>query len=228
MMGLYYWDMKYWLYILPGLLLAMYAQGKIRENFEHYSKVYNRHQLTGRSLAERILKKYGMYDVKIERIRGNLTDHYDPSAMTLRLSEGVYDSTSIAALGIAAHEVGHAIQHEESYGPLRFRNALVPLAGLGSNLSYFLIFIGLMFYGPLLRLGIALFAITVLFQLLTLPVEYDASHRAKVLLRDGVLDASEMVGVEKILSAAALTYVASLLTAAGTLLRLLSLGRRND
>lgn len=228
MMGLYYWDMKYWLYILPGLLLAMYAQGKIRENFEHYSKVYNRHQLTGRSLAERILKKYGMYDVKIERIRGTLTDHYDPSAMTLRLSEGVYDSTSIAALGIAAHEVGHAIQHEESYGPLRFRNALVPLAGLGSNLSYFLIFIGLMFYGPLLRLGIALFAITVLFQLLTLPVEYDASHRAKVLLRDGVLDASEMVGVEKILSAAALTYVASLLTAAGTLLRLLSLGRRND
>ncbi len=227
MYGMYY-NLDYLIYILPGFLLALYAQSKIRANFDKYSRVTNREGLTGRSVAEAILKNHGIYDVTIDRVRGSLTDHYDPSHKLLRLSDPVYDSTSIAALGIAAHECGHAIQHHESYAPLSMRNAIVPAANLGSNLSFVFIFIGLFAFQPLLKLGIALFAITVLFQLLTLPVEYNASHRAKVILADGILSGEEMVGVERILSAAALTYVASLLTAIGTLLRFISLGRRRD
>lgn len=227
MYGMYYnWD--YLIYILPGFLLALYAQSKIKTNFDKYSRVTNREGLTGRSVAEMILKGHGIYDVRVDRVRGSLTDHYDPTQKVLRLSDPVYDSTSIAALGIAAHECGHAIQHNESYAPLKFRNAIVPAANLGSNLSFFLIFIGLFAFEPLIKLGIALFAITVLFQLMTLPVEYDASRRAKAILADGVLSGEEMVGAERILSAAALTYVASLLTAIGTLLRFISLGRRRD
>ncbi|MFR6436965.1 MAG: zinc metallopeptidase [Peptoniphilaceae bacterium] len=227
MYGMYYnWD--YLIYILPGFLLALYAQSKIKTNFDKYSRITNREGLNGRSVAEMILKGHGIYDVRVDRVRGSLTDHYDPTQKVLRLSDPVYDSTSIAALGIAAHECGHAIQHNESYAPLKFRNAIVPAANLGSNLSFFLIFIGLFAFEPLMKLGIALFAITVLFQLMTLPVEYDASRRAKAILADGVLSGEEMVGVERILSAAALTYVASLLTAIGTLLRFISLGRRRD
>lgn len=227
MYGMYY-NLDYLIYILPGFLLALYAQSKIRANFDKYSRVTNREGLTGRSVAEAILRNHGIYDVTIDRVRGSLTDHYDPSHKVLRLSDPVYDSTSIAALGIAAHECGHAIQHHESYAPLSMRNAIVPAANLGSNLSFIFILIGLFAFQPLLNIGIALFAITVLFQLLTLPVEYNASHRAKVILADGILSGEEMVGVERILSAAALTYVASLLTAIGTLLRFLSLGRRRD
>ena len=227
MYGMYYnWD--YLIYILPGFLLALYAQSKIKTNFDKYSRITNREGLTGRSVAEMILRGHGIYDVRVDRVRGRLTDHYDPTQKVLRLSDPVYDSTSIAALGIAAHECGHAIQHNESYAPLKFRNAIVPAANLGSNLSFLLIFIGLFAFEPLMKLGIALFAITVLFQLMTLPVEYDASRRAKAILADGVLSGEEMVGVERILSAAALTYVASLLTAIGTLLRFISLGRRRD
>ena len=227
MYGMYY-NLDYLIYILPGFLLALYAQSKIKTNFDKYSRVTNREGLTGRSVAEMILRGHGIYDVRVDRVRGSLTDHYDPTQKVLRLSDPVYDSTSIAALGIAAHECGHAIQHNESYAPLKFRNAIVPAANLGSNLSFFLIFIGLFAFEPLIKLGIALFAITVLFQLMTLPVEYDASRRAKAILADGVLSGEEMVGVERILSAAALTYVASLLTAIGTLLRYISLGRRRD
>ena len=227
MYGMYYnWD--YLIYILPGFLLALYAQSKIKTNFDKYSRITNREGLTGRSVAEMILRGHGIYDVRVDRVRGSLTDHYDPTQKVLRLSDPVYDSTSIAALGIAAHECGHAIQHNESYAPLKFRNAIVPAANLGSNLSFLLIFIGLFAFEPLMKLGIALFAITVLFQLMTLPVEYDASRRAKAILADGVLSGEEIVGVERILSAAALTYVASLLTAIGTLLRFISLGRRRD
>lgn len=227
MYGMYYnWD--YLIYILPGFLLALYAQSKIKTNFDKYSRITNREGLTGRSVAEMILRGHGIYDVRVDRVRGSLTDHYDPSNKVLRLSDPVYDSTSIAALGIAAHECGHAIQHNESYAPLKFRNAIVPAANLGSNLSFLFILIGLFAFEPLMKLGIALFAITVLFQLMTLPVEYDASRRAKAILADGVLSGEEMVGVERILSTAALTYVASLLTAIGTLLRFISLGRRRD
>lgn len=227
MYGMYY-NLDYLIYILPGFLLALYAQSKIKTNFDKYSRISNGEGLTGRSVAEMILKGHGIYDVAVDRVRGSLTDHYDPAHKVLRLSDPVFDSTSIAALGIAAHECGHAIQHHESYAPLKFRNAIVPAANLGSNLSFLFIFIGLFAFEPLIKLGIALFAITVLFQLLTLPVEYDASRRAKAILANGVLSGEEMVGVERILSAAALTYVASLLTAIGTLLRFISLGRRRD
>lgn len=228
MYGYYGYDIQYLMYLLPGMLLAMYAQAKIKTNFETYSKISNSKGLTGEMTARQILSSYHIDNVRVERVKGSLTDHYDPTQNVLRLSDSVHDSTSIAAVGVAAHEVGHAIQHNIGYAPLKFRNAIVPAANIGSNLSFLFVFIGLMAFRPLLKIGIALFAITVLFQLLTLPVEYDASRRAKVILRDGILSGQEMEGVEKVLSAAALTYVASLVTAIGTLLRFLSLDRRHD
>lgn len=228
MYGYYGYDIQYLMYLLPGMLLAMYAQAKIKTNFETYSKISNSKGLTGEMAARQILSSYHIDDVRVERVKGSLTDHYDPTQNVLRLSDSVFDSTSIAAVGVAAHEVGHAIQHNIGYAPLKFRNAIVPAANIGSNLSFLFVFIGLMAFRPLLKIGIALFAITVLFQLLTLPVEYDASRRAKIILRDGILSGQEMEGVEKVLSAAALTYVASLVTAIGTLLRFLSLDRRRD
>lgn len=228
MYGYYGYDIQYLMYLLPGMLLAMYAQAKIKTNFETYSKISNSKGLTGEMTARQILSSYHIDDVRVERVKGSLTDHYDPTQNVLRLSDSVHDSTSIAAVGVAAHEVGHAIQHNIGYAPLKFRNAIVPAANIGSNLSFLFVFIGLMAFRPLLKIGIALFAITVLFQLLTLPVEYDASRRAKVILRDGILSGQEMEGVEKVLSAAALTYVASLVTAIGTLLRFLSLDRRRN
>lgn len=228
MYGYYGYDIQYLMYLLPGMLLAMYAQAKIKTNFETYSKISNSKGLTGEMTARQILSSYHIDNVRVERVKGSLTDHYDPTQNVLRLSDSVHDSTSIAAVGVAAHEVGHAIQHNIGYAPLKFRNAIVPAANIGSNLSFLFVFIGLMAFRPLLKIGIALFAITVLFQLLTLPVEYDASRRAKVILRDGILSGQEMEGVEKVLSAAALTYVASLVTAIGTLLRFLSLDRRRD
>lgn len=221
----------YLIYILPGLLLAMYAQSTISSNYRKYSQVDNGTGLNGKEIAERILNKRGMNDVQIEQIPGKLTDHYDPSSKVLRLSEGVYRSTSVAAAGIAAHEVGHAIQHQEGYMYLRLRSILVPAASIGSHLSYFLIAIGMFFQNYLIDLGIALFAIVVLFQLITLPVEYNASNRAKHELESGLISPIKMEGIEKVLSAAALTYVASLLTALGTLLRLLAItggSRRSD
>lgn len=228
MYGYYGYDIQYLMYLLPGMLLAMYAQAKIKTNFETYSKISNSKALTGEMTARQILSSYHIDNVRVERVKGSLTDHYDPTQNVLRLSDSVHDSTSIAAVGVAAHEVGHAIQHNIGYAPLKFRNAIVPAANIGSNLSFLFVFIGLMAFRPLLKIGIALFAITVLFQLLTLPVEYDASRRAKVILRDGILSGQEMEGVERVLSAAALTYVASLVTAIGTLLRFLSLDRRRD
>ncbi|CAC9924895.1 putative neutral zinc metallopeptidase [Aedoeadaptatus nemausensis] len=228
MYGYYGYDIQYLMYLLPGMLLAMYAQAKIKTNFETYSKISNSKGLTGEMTARQILSSYHIDNVRVERVKGSLTDHYDPTQNVLRLSDSVHDSTSIAAVGVAAHEAGHAIQHNIGYAPLKFRNAIVPAANIGSNLSFLFVFIGLMAFRPLLKIGIALFAITVLFQLLTLPVEYDASRRAKVILRDGILSGQEMEGVEKVLSAAALTYVASLVTAIGTLLRFLSLDRRRD
>lgn len=228
MYGLYFYDINYLIYLLPGLLLGLYAQSKIKHNFSTYSRINNKRGLTGEEVARMILDRYNIRDVRVERVRGNLTDHYDPTDKILRLSDPVFQSHSIAALGVAAHEAGHAIQHHSAYAPLKFRNAIVPMASIGSNLSFFFVFLGLFAFDSFLKIGIILFAITVLFQLLTLPVEYNASNRAKAILRDGVLSDDEMVGVEKILSAAALTYVASLVSAIGTLLRFLSLGRSRD
>ncbi|MDD7362943.1 MAG: zinc metallopeptidase [Peptoniphilus sp.] len=228
MYGYYGYDIYYLIYLLPGMLLAMYAQAKIKHNFDTYSRIYNSKGLTGAETADMILRGNDIRDVRIERVKGSLTDHYDPVNRVLRLSETVYGSESIAALGVAAHEAGHAIQHHTQYVPLKLRNAIVPAANIGSNFSFLLVFLGLFASNTLLKWGIALFAITVLFQLLTLPVEYNASRRAKAILSEGILSREEMVGVEKVLSAAALTYVASLVAAIGTLLRFLSFDRRRD
>ncbi|WP_370631501.1 zinc metallopeptidase [Peptoniphilus sp. KCTC 25270] len=217
------YNLEYLIYILPGLILAMYAQSKISSNYAKYSRVNSGTGKTGREVAREILDRNGLYTVQIERISGNLTDHYDPRSKVLRLSQGVYDSTSVAALGIAAHEVGHAVQDAENYGFLKLRNVLVPAANFGSQFAFILVALGIFFQNFLVELGVALFAIAVLFQLITLPVEYDASNRAKEELQTIIYSEEGTVGVRKVLSAAALTYVASLLTALGTLLRLLSI-----
>lgn len=217
------YNLEYLIYILPGLILAMYAQSKISSNYAKYSRVNSGTGKTGREVAREILDRNGLYTVQIERIGGNLTDHYDPRSKVLRLSQGVYDSTSVAALGIAAHEVGHAVQDAENYGFLKLRNVLVPAANFGSQFAFILVALGIFFQNFLVELGVALFAIAVLFQLITLPVEYDASNRAKEELQTIIYSEEGTVGVRKVLSAAALTYVASLLTALGTLLRLLSI-----
>ncbi|MDO5300984.1 MAG: zinc metallopeptidase [Tissierellia bacterium] len=220
---------SYWIYVLPGLLLGMYAQAKIRAAYGTYSKIANRRGITGAQLALDMLHRGGIYDVQIERIQGTLTDHYDPRSHTLRLSNGVHDADSIAALGIAAHEVGHAMQHAQAYAPLRIRNAIVPMANIGSRFAFMLVFIGMFFRSSLIDLGILLFAFTFLFQLITLPVELNATRRAKSVLSRDYLTDSEMEGVHKVLGAAALTYVAALVSSLGTLLHLLNLsGRRRN
>lgn len=219
------YNLEYLVYLLPGLLLAFYAQSKVSSNFSKYSKVNSKTGMTGREVARRILDNNGLKSVSIEPISGNLTDHYDPRNKVLRLSESVYGSYSIAAAGIAAHEVGHALQDKEGYSFLKFRNTLVPVANFGSHFSYILILIGIVIqnFSFLVEIGIALFATVVLFQLVTLPVEFNASNRAKKQLSKGIISEDTMAGVDKVLSAAALTYVASLLTALGTLLRLLAI-----
>ena len=189
--------------------------------------------MTGAQAAERILRQSGIYDVRIEHISGNLTDHYDPSNKVLRLSDSVYGSTSVAAIGVAAHECGHAVQHQVGYAPLSIRSALVPVANFGSSLSWPIFVAGLIFsIGPLLDIGIILFLAAVLFQVVTLPVEFNASARAIRLLDScGILGQQEIGGTKKVLTAAALTYVASLAASILQLLRLLILAggrRRND
>lgn len=222
---------NYLIYILPGLLLAFYAQARISSNYEKYSNILNSTGLTGKEVAKKILDRNNLSFIEIENISGHLTDHYDPRSKVLRLSQSVYDSKSIAAAGIAAHEVGHALQHAEGYLFLRIRNILVPAANFGSHFSYILIAVGIFFQNFLVDIGVALFAIVVLFQLITLPVEFNASNRAKIQLSNGIIKEENMYGVNKVLTAAALTYVASLLTAIGTLLRLLAVAngsrRRN-
>lgn len=221
------------LIVLPGLILAMIAQAGVSGTFAKFQKVPAHVGLTGAMLARRMLDSRGLDDVAIERVNGNLSDHYDPSARVLRLSEGVYDSTSIAALGVAAHESGHALQDQEHYAPLKLRTAIVPAVGFSSNLSWPIFLVGLIFsWQPLLLAGILLFSLAVLFSLVTLPVEFNASSRALATLSSGgYLDQEEMQGATKVLRAAALTYVAAAVGAILQLLRLLLLagaGRRRD
>jgi Zn-dependent membrane protease YugP len=221
------------LIVLPGLILAMIAQAGVSGTFAKFQRVPARIGLTGAMLARRMLDGRGLNDVTIERVNGKLSDHYDPSARVLRLSEGVYDSTSIAALGVAAHETGHALQDQEHYAPLKLRTAIVPAVGFGSNLSWPIFLVGLIFsWQPLLLAGIILFALAVLFSLITLPVEFNASSRALATLSSGgYLDDEEMRGASKVLRAAAMTYVAAAVGAILQLIRLLLLagvGRRRD
>lgn len=221
-------DIYYIILVVPTLLLSMYAQYLVTTTFAKYSKVASKKGITGRQAAEYLMYSNKINDVKIQAIQGSLTDHYDPSAKVLRLSQPVYGQTSIAAIGVAAHETGHAIQHKTGYGPLVLRSSLVPLANIGSGAGPMLAILGIILgYGLLINIGLILFGCAVLFYLVTLPVEMDASARAiKILRSSGTLNEEELAGVKKVLTAAAMTYVASALTAVANLARFILLSKR--
>jgi Zn-dependent membrane protease YugP len=212
------------------MILALYAQNKVKSTYGHYSRLHSGNRLTGAEVARLLLDKEGLEQIKITQTRGYLTDHYDPRAGVVRLSPQVYHDNSLAALGIAAHEVGHAIQHHNGYAPLGIRNAIVPLANFGSRAAFPLFFMGFLFSGGLgflMDVGIAIFLFTVLFQIITMPVEFNASKRAVAILENGgYLQGEELNGAKKVLNAAALTYVAALAVALAHLFRLLMLRGR--
>ena len=221
--------------VLIGVVLSLLASARVKSTFAKYERIRNSAGLTGRDAAERILHGAGIYDVRIERVSGSLTDHYDPRNKVLRLSDSTYHSMSVSAVGVAAHECGHAIQHAVNYAPIRWRGALVPVANFGSTIAWPLIMIGLFITGDssslLINLGIIAFSFAVLFHLVTLPVEFNASNRAiRILGSNGMMSREEVGSVKKVLGAAALTYVASAATAILQLLRILILtgGRRDD
>ncbi|MBU5482727.1 zinc metallopeptidase [Clostridium sp. MSJ-11] len=214
--------------LLPALLISAWAQMKISSTYEKYSRLRSSNGYTGAQVARRLLDGHGLHDVPIEIVRGKLTDHYDPRSRVMRLSSEVYHGTSVAAIGVAAHETGHAFQHEERYSPLVIRNSIVPVANISSRLSWVIFFVGLVFSIPsLLEVGIYLFLGVVIFQLITLPVEFNASNRAmNVLEGTGILYGEEADGARKVLRAAAMTYVAAAITAISQLLRLIALSNR--
>lgn len=224
----YGFDYTYFIYILPGLILAFYAQAKISSAYEKYKKIGSSTNLSGAEVAREILDRNGLNYVKINLVNGKLSDHYDPRDKTLNLSRDVYYKNSIASVSIAAHEVGHAIQDSVEYVPLKVRATLVPLANLGTQLSFFLIIFGFFFSVFFIKLGIALFFFAVLFQIVTLPVEFNASNRAKKELANGIISEEDLIGTREVLNAAALTYVASTIVAIGQFLRLLSIFGRRD
>ncbi|MDR1837790.1 MAG: zinc metallopeptidase [Treponema sp.] len=218
-------DIYYLILVVPTIILSFLAQILVKSTFAKYSKVFCSRKITGVDAAALLMRVNNISDVKVEAVSGSLTDHYDPSAKKLRLSEPVYGSSSIAAVGVAAHETGHAIQHAVSWGPLGMRSAFVPIANIGSSIGPWLAIVGLSLSFPLLiNIGIILFSGAVFFYVITLPVEFNASNRAIVILRfNNVLSEEELKGVKKVLTAAAMTYVASALTAIMNLLRLLLL-----
>lgn len=228
-----FFDPVYLLFTLPGILLGLWASAKTKLTFDRYSRVESLNRVTGASAALRLLANAGIRDVRVEETQGFLSDHYDPAGKVLRLSPGVYRSDSIAAIGVACHEAGHAIQHAQGYAALGLRSSLVPVVNLASPGAYIFFVIGLFLHSPaLLWLGIACFGMAVLFSLVTLPVEYDASRRARQLMVSaGIVTQSEAKGAGEVLSAAFLTYVASAVTALLTLLYFLFrsglLGRRD-
>ncbi|MBP5176863.1 MAG: zinc metallopeptidase [Treponema sp.] len=233
-------DWYYLVLVVPTLILSLVASHLVKSRFEEYDRVASRKGVTGAQAAQILLQANGISDVRIRHIGGDLTDNYDSSDRTLNLSSSTYSSTSIAAVGVAAHETGHAIQHKTGYGPLGLRHSLYPVANIGSRFGPTLAIIGLIFgaatqnqslygiCGLITKIGIILYTAAVLFYLVTLPVEFDASRRALVILREtGTLDSQELEGVRKVLWAAAMTYVASALTAAASLIRLVLISRRN-
>jgi len=223
-----FFDPLYFILVMPAIIFSMWAQHKVTSSFNRYSQMPTEKGLTGAAAAIEILRQAGVMDVTVERTPGHLTDHFDPRDNVIRLSESVYDSTSVAAVGVAAHEAGHAIQYAEHYAPIKIRTAIIPMTNIGSKLSVPLIFIGLfMGMAGLINLGIALFGMVVLFQLITLPVEFDASRRALATL-DGyaMLTVDEVEGSKKVLTAAALTYVGALAVSLAQLLRFLAMRRR--
>lgn len=214
--------------LLPALLISAWAQMRINSTYEKYSRIRSANGYTGAQVARRLLDSHGLHDVPIELVRGKLTDHYDPRNRVMRLSSEVYHGTSVAAIGIAAHETGHAYQHEERYSPLVIRNTIVPVVNLGSNLSWVIFFFGMIFSIPsLLTVGILLFLGVVVFQLITLPVEFNASNRAMdVLEASGILYGEEVTGARKVLKVAAMTYIAAAIASIAQLLRLIALSNR--
>ena len=231
----YGFDMTYVILVLPCIILSLWASARVNSTFKKYSNQFSRRRITGAEAAQRVLHANGVRDVRIERVSGNLTDHYDPRANVIRLSDGVYDSTSTAAIGVACHEAGHAVQYARNYAPIKLRAAIIPITNIGSKLAMPLILIGLLltflesasyFF---VYAGIACFGLSLVFQLVTLPVEFNASRRAMEAIADtDILTSEEQVGARKTLSAAAMTYVAATAVALAQLLRLLMIfgGRR--
>lgn len=230
MYGYYGIDMSYIVLVMPAILFSLWAQTKVNSTFSKYQRVRCYSGYTGAQIARRILDENGLSNVRVERVSGSLTDHYDPRTHVVRLSDSVYASDSVAAIGVAAHETGHAVQHATGYGPLGLRNAIIPLTNFGSKLSMPLILLGLILNSYTLAMtGIIAFSMVALFQLITLPVEFNASRRAMRTLSNGMLSDRELGGARQVLTAAALTYVAALLVSAMQLLRLLLLvNRRRD
>lgn len=227
----YHFDPTY-LLVLIGAVLSIIASARVNSTFNKYAKVRSMSGMTGAQTAEAILRSRGIYDVRVEHIRGNLTDHYDPSKKVVRLSDNVYSATSVAAIGVAAHECGHVMQHHEGYAPLKIRAALVPAANIGSKLGIPVIILGLILGSNpvLINIGIWVFSLAVLFQIVTLPVEFDASKRALVCIEQyGIVTSDERKKSARVLKAAAYTYVAAAAASILQLLRLVMLfGRRND
>jgi Zn-dependent membrane protease YugP len=232
-----YFDPVYFIFLLPGLALSLWASFRVKSAFNKYSKVPVSTGLTGAQAARAMLDRAGLHNVKIGRAHGLLSDHYNPANRSLALSEAVHDSNSVAAVGVATHEAGHAIQHAKNYGPLTLRSMLVPTANIGSTLGYIVMVVGLMLSTggnhTIFLIGVALFSMVILFQLVTLPVEFDASNRAKdLVIANGIVSRHEREGMDRVLNAAALTYVAaavsSLLTLLYFLFRAGLLGGRSD
>lgn len=228
---MFFFDPLYLLFALPGLLLGFYAQSRVRSSFDKYSRVRSATGITGAQAARRILDANGLQNVAVERVNGFLSDHYDPRGKVLRLSQQVYETPSLAAVGVAAHEAGHAIQDQKRYAPLQLRSALVPGVQIGGWVGPLIFFAGLFFNTTIAWIGLGVFALTVVFALVTLPVEFDASRRAKQLLTTtGILAPQELQGVNRVLDAAALTYVAAAIQAVMTLAyyAFILMGRRDD
>ena len=231
-----FFDWTYVVIVMPFVVLSMIASASVNSTFKKYGKQFSRRGITGAQAAERVLRSNGVFGVRIERVAGNLTDHYDPKANVIRLSDSVYDSTSTAAIGVACHEAGHAVQYAQNYGPIKLRAAIIPITNIGSKLAMPRILIGLLltiseqFSVMFVYLGIACFGLSVVFQLVTLPVEFNASRRAMQAIESGeILTPEEQKGARKTLTAAAMTYVAATAVALAQLLRLvLIFGRRRD
>ena len=233
--GFFYFDWTI-LILIPAMIFAIVAQIMVKSTFEKYNKVRNFRGMSGAEAARRVLDRNGLYDVKIERVRGHLTDHYDPRTNVIRLSEATHDSVSVAAIGVAAHEAGHAVQHATGYFPIKVRSAIIPVTQIGSQLAMPIFLLGILLSyaqyitpevgGAIMGAGILLFSLTAFFQLVTLPVEFNASSRAlKVLEETEILYGEELSGAKKVLSAAAMTYVAALASSLASLFRLILIAR---
>lgn len=228
-MPYFFYDYSYIIFVLPVIIASLIVQAKLKSTYSKFSKIQNVRGITGAQAAKMVLDYYGINDVNIIHSAGNLTDAYDPTKKVIRLSDGVFDRASVAAVGIACHEAGHAAQHAEKYAPIKIRNSILPVCNIGSTISIPLLIAGIFFgFEPLVWIGIGFFSFTVAFQLITLPVEFNASNRAiRVIESNGLLSFEEKSGAQKVLKAAAMTYVAALATSVAQLMRLLFLfGRR--